>query len=219
MKGDKKMSVSKKKQMDLVSRNRIQRLMDEAKEFWEKGDEERFLHLAYEFGLTFVLNYSDLLEQLGKYELALLDAYQSSKLNYSHWSMGDLKYFFEAADVEKLRAAGDPIPDQKTFTLYRGVAGQGRKRRVNSFSWTGSPHIAAWFAVRLSWLDLEDPAVFTVTVPNESIMAHTKYEDEYLLRLPLPVNPKRLSKMPEPCQLKRGRLIEPGKEGFDPILS
>jgi cell division protein FtsL len=44
-----------------------------------------------------------------------------------------------------------------------------------------------WFAKRSCDLNLSDPAVYTITVPNESVMAcfRDRNEVEYLLRLPL----------------------------------
>ena len=98
---------------------------------------------------------------------------------------------FEIADPEKMRAAGDKMPDQETFTLYRGVAGNGPARRVNSVSWTESIKVAAFFAMRFNH---PDPAVFRIVVPNEAVLAYHngRSESEYLLKLPLPVNPKRI---------------------------
>lgn len=154
--------------------------------------------ISEEITMCFIFDNRHLLKEMDRYEEALLYAYQATRTNNSHWSMDVLRFLFELADIEKLRTAGDPIPDQETFTLYRGVSGQGRKRRVNSFSWTDLPGTAAWFASR--FCNLPDPAVFTITVPNEIVMAccRDRNENEYLLRLPLPVKPKRLKEMPVP---------------------
>jgi hypothetical protein len=170
-----------------------------AMERWESGNVLGVIILMSNMrGLAFVFDNLNQLKKIGKYEEALLQAYQAIRTNYSNWSMGVLRFLFRQADIQKLRSAGDPIPDQGIFTLYRGVSGQGRKRRVNGFSWTDLPGTAAWFAYRFS--DLPDPAVFTITVSNEIIMAccRDRNENEYLLRLPLPVKPKRLKVMPKP---------------------
>ena len=108
--------------------------------------------------------------------------------------MNVIGLMFDLADHEKLIQAGDPVPDQETFTVYRGVGGNGRARRVNGYSWTSSFDTAVWFAKRAKLFGLNDPAVFTVTVPRETIMAccNERDEREYLLRLPLPVKPKRV---------------------------
>jgi len=165
---------------------------------WKEGDIEGVLcMMSNERSMCFVADNWFLLKKIGKYEEALLHAYYSIRTNYSNWSMDMLKFLFMQADIEEIRKGGDPIPDQETFTLYRGVSGIGRKRRVSGFSWTDSPNTAAWFARRFP--DLLDPAVFSVTVPNKNVMAccYDRNEREYLLQLPLPVKPKRLKKMPE----------------------
>ena len=172
-------------------------ILEMAMESWKEGDVVGVLEMmSNELSMGFVIDNWPLLKKIGKYEEALLHAYQSIRTNYSTWSMDLLRILFMQADIEKLRKVGDPIPDQETFILYRGVSGVGRKRRVSSLSWTESPNTAAWFAKRYG---LPDPAVFMVTVPKESIMACSfdRNEREYLLRLPLPVKPKRLKEMPE----------------------
>lgn len=172
-------------------------ILEMAMESWKEGDVVGVLAMmSNELSMGFVIDNWPLLKKIGKYEEALLHAYQSIRTNYSTWSMDLLRILFMQADIEKLRKVGDPIPDQETFILYRGVSGVGRKRRVSSLSWTESPNTAAWFAKRYG---LPDPAVFMVTVPKESIMACSfdRNEREYLLRLPLPVKPKRLKEMPE----------------------
>jgi hypothetical protein len=169
-------------------------------EAWEKGDiEEVLMWLGDERRMGFVADNWYVLQEKGFYEKALLKAHAGIRINYAHWGIDVLRFLFRVADIEKLRRAGDPIPDKSTFTLYRGVSGKTRKRRVNSFSWTESPNIAAWFATRFKGCGIGDPAVFTITVPNESIMAHIldRNEAEYLVKLPLPTKPKRLKELPE----------------------
>jgi hypothetical protein len=173
-------------------------LIDIARQKWEKGDVSGvFATMPNTHCLAFVFDNLPLLKKIGKYEEALFHSYIGTRTNHSNWSMDVLSFLFQQADVEILRKTGDPIPDQDVFTLYRGVSGIGRKRRVNGLSWTDSLNTAAWFARR--FCDLPDPAVFKVVIPNESIMAccNERKEKEYLLRLPLPVKPKRLKNMPE----------------------
>jgi hypothetical protein len=146
--------------------------LERIREAWEKDDiEEVLMWLGDENRMGFVVDNHYILRKNGFYETALLDAYMGVRINYSHWQLSLLRFLFANADIEKLRKLGDPIPDKDTFTLYRGVSGRGRKRRVNSFSWTESPNTAAWFATRFNDYGIGDPAVFTITVPNESIMA------------------------------------------------
>jgi hypothetical protein len=147
---------------------------------------------------AFVCDNIALLKREGLYETALLRAYTGTKLNFSRWSRRVVEYLFVIADRQNLIDAGDPIPNEKTFVLYRGVAGVGRKRRVNGISWTSSMDTAVWFAGRNSRLFfLPDPAVFTVTVSIESVLAYYNGRDEaeFLLQLPLPVKPKRVVKL------------------------
>lgn len=174
---------------------------EQALEYWKKGDIYGVIFSLRGREMAFVFDNLELLKEKGKYEEALFYAYTDVKMNYSHWSIQTLKYLFSKADIQKMRKVGDFIPNKKTFTLYRGVSGKGNKRRVNGFSWTESPNIAAWYA---NWFERHDPAVFTVTVPNSCVMAccNDRNEKEYLLNLPLPVKPKRIKEMPEPIHPK-----------------
>ena len=148
--------------------------------------------------LAFVADNIWPLIEAGKYEEALYDAYTITRVNFSNWSLNHLMFLFEVADREKMKSQGSQIPPGNNFTLYRGVSGKGRARRVNGLSWTESPNIAAWFACRFSHLG--NPAVFRVTVPREQILfcCDERNEKEYVLSLPLPVKPKRVLPMPEP---------------------
>lgn len=180
-----------------------------AKENWDRGDIEGVLVcMSNETHMAFLADNFPLLKDRGLYEKALLRSYRSTLTNHAGWSLDALRFFFEIADIEKLRLAGDPIPTRESFTLYRGVSGVGRARRVNGISWTESPNIAAWFAKRFA--HLPDPAVFTVTVPRDSVMACTngRNEKEYLLKLPLPTRPKRLKIMPEPHKNKTAKIAD-----------
>ncbi|RJR43987.1 MAG: hypothetical protein C4576_13785 [Desulfobacteraceae bacterium] len=169
-------------------------------EAWQAGREiEEILFLLQNtYCLAFVFDNMFILKEAGLYERALLCAWTGTRTNYANWSLGVLDYLFQFADPEMLRTAGDPIPDASTFTLYRGVSGRGPARRVNGISWTESPNVAAWFANRFK--ELGDPAVFRVTVSRDQVMAccNEREESEYLLRLPLPVKPKRVLPMPDP---------------------
>ncbi len=169
---------------------------------WEQGDIIEILacHMPNTAELAFVADNCIALLKMGKYEEALLSAWVDTKTNFASWSTKSIRFMFDLANPEKLRAAGDPIPDKKEFTLYRGVAGKGKARRVNGISWTISPNVAAWFAKRFESLGLGDPAVFKITVPKDLVLAYTeeRKESEFLLKLPLPSRPKRLKVMPEP---------------------
>ncbi len=95
------------------------------------------------------------------YDPALLHALKITRTNHSDCPTSYLRTMIAIADLSRLRAAGDPLPGPGPFTVYRGVAGRGRQRRVYGLSWTSSVHVAAWFARRFG---LPDPAVFQLTV-------------------------------------------------------
>lgn len=177
-------------------------VMKQSLEYWKQGEISGVLAMSSnQVGMAFVADNFPLLQEKGMYEEALWCAYSSINTNHHTWDIHLFNLLFSEADSDKLRKEGDPIPDKDTFTLYRGVAGNGSARRVNGISWTGSPNVAAWFALRYK---MNDPTVFKVTVPKDSILIHYngRKEDEYILRLPLPVKPKRVVPMPEPYKDK-----------------
>ena len=145
-------------------------------------------------GMSFIADNFPNLIKMGKYESALLDAYSGVRTNLHNWSSDVINYLFDVANPDRMRAAGDKIPEKDSFTLYRGVAGNGQARRVKGVSWTDSVNVAAFFAMRFQHLN--DPAVFKVAVPNETILARVadRDESEYFLRLPLPAKPRRIPK-------------------------
>jgi hypothetical protein len=120
----------------------------------------------------------------GIYEKALLAAFADCALNNARYPVADLALMFKIADRQRLRAAGDPLPGRGPFTLYRGVAGDGRGRRVRGYSWTASFKKAKWFAERLP--RRADPAVYEVEAPERWVLVYTneRKEQEFLLRLP-----------------------------------
>lgn len=173
---------------------------EQAKKAWEEDEnvEGIMCFMPNTLRLGFLADNIWEFKKFGVYEKALYEAYLTTRTNNHHYSQDMLTAFFNWADREKLRLLGSLIPEGESFTLYRGVSGKGRARRVCSFSWTESPNIAAWFAKRFS--DLGDPAVFKVTVPREQILfcCDERNEKEYVLALPLPAKPRRVLPMPEP---------------------
>jgi hypothetical protein len=87
-------------------------------------------------------------------------------------------------DREKLRALGDLLPAGPPWTVYRGVAGKRRARRVRGWSWTSDLDRAWWFAERFP--SFGDPAVFVATIEREHILFYTddRNEKEFVLDLP-----------------------------------
>lgn len=132
------------------------------------------------YWVDIVQNNLSYLVDRGLYEQTLLQAYIGTSTNHASRELDELAYLFSLADRDRLRVAGQPLPHDGPFTLYRGVAGRGEARRVKGISWTGDPDRAKWFADR--W-GLHDPAVYTVTVQESTVLAYVveRNEDEYLL--------------------------------------
>src|SRR5262249_11666432 len=83
-------------------------------------------------------------------------------------------------------------PGPGPFTLYRGVAGRGRARRVRGISWTADPDTASWFAYRYSGHlfglsnALESPAVFRGIFDEPDILAYIndRNEEDFIVDVP-----------------------------------
>src|SRR5215472_5448409 len=103
------------------------------------GDVVGFLITASnEDSMHLVYMNASFLKQRGLYERALLQAFMATRVNNHTWPQEDLVDLFLEADQLQLRALGDPLPGSGPFTVYRGVAGRGRARRVRGLTWTGS---------------------------------------------------------------------------------
>jgi hypothetical protein len=164
-----------------------------------KGDAAGFLlSTDNELGLRLVFDNLSQLRERGIYEEALLRALTGSRTNNHRCPQDRLDLLLDAADREKLRAAGDPLPGPGPFTAYRGVAGHGRSRRIRGLSWTLSLEKAQWFARRGERSGLAKPAVFTAEIPKENVVAYCRDRDEEeLLVWPFPAtNPKSLGPPP-----------------------
>jgi len=139
----------------------------------DAGNVEHFLIKA-EHGnqhhLEIVLHNMLALQERGLYERALLAAWSGCRMNYSGWPTDTLRWMFGQAERDRLRACGEPLPGSGPFTLYRGVAGTGRRRRVRGFSWTDDRNKAAWFAARLP--GLADRAIYTTAVTDAAVLAY-----------------------------------------------
>jgi hypothetical protein len=137
---------------------------------FETGNGRAFVQLAPRIcGLNLVAANAVPLLRQGMYEDALLHAFTSCHENNFNVPVSNLTYLFSLANPHKLRKAGDPLPDSETFTIYRGVSGERRKRRVRSYSWTLDLDRACWFALRLT---LPAPSVYSAAVPRAKILAY-----------------------------------------------
>jgi len=115
----------------------------------------------------------------GVYEAALVDAFTGCRINNSAWSLSALQFLFRLGNREKLLAAGPPLPGKGPFTVYRGVAGEGRRRMDRGLSWTDCLDTACWFALRL---DLPDPAVYTTSLAASDVYCMGPREREFIGR-------------------------------------
>jgi hypothetical protein len=179
--------------------------------FFEKSDEmkhrapttelERILH-EYSWAnscqvLDVVVDNWKVLRQSGLLEEAFLDAWCINKHGVCNWHMKFCHAFFALLDPDKLRKAGDPLPDGDSFTVYRGVAGTGAKRRVRGYSWTGDEGIARQFAdLREHKYHLPNPAVYRAIARREHVLAYIdasgRNEKEFLVH---------------PCHLSNVKLV------------
>ncbi len=170
-----------------------------AEQCWEQRDADGLMVLLDDDRRLFFIDQNiDQLKAKGIYEEALLNAWTSVKYTWLlYFDFSEIIEFFQMADPDKLRDAGDPIPDQSEFTLYRGVSGTGNARDQNGLSWTASPNVAAWYATRFDHLD--DPAVYQATVPRKEIMAYIndRCDQTYLLLPFAEYKVKRLRTMPD----------------------
>ena len=180
----------------------------------KQDPEEILMLLDNQWGLSFVADNIGWLKALDKYETCLVEAYTGTRTNNAKWSIPVLKLLFKCADRGRLLAEGEPLPPGDTFTLYRGVAGDGKKRRPSGPSWTSSLEVAKWFALRLP--HLADPAIYSATVRREDVLFYYtgRGEDDFVLfvnrpkRMPIDLqgqkNPGYLGETPKipPCRDK-----------------
>jgi hypothetical protein len=143
------------------------------------GDADTLVGLARSDALSFVADNICTLKARGIYERALVTAFTTTRTNHSHLTDRALSNLFGQADRKKLREAGDAIP-RKRLTLYRGVAGVGRRRRLRGYSRTNSLQVACWFALRFS---MPHPAVLTATVRAHEILCckEDRSEREFII--------------------------------------
>jgi hypothetical protein len=133
--------------------------------------------------LEFVVENLAVLREAGMFERAFLAAFTGTRTNNLHWRLDELASLFRCCDRDRLRAAGDPLPGPGPFTLYRGVAGRGARRRLRGFSWTDDVEQARWFATRFQ---LAHPAVVEITVDESAVLAsvNDRQEREFVIGLP-----------------------------------
>jgi hypothetical protein len=165
---------------------------DEAVRELANGDVIGFLCQTPEgdnYWLDVVFANKRLLQSVGLYEAATVQAFMGCRVNNAAWSVGCLESLFSEMNPDRL-AALRPIPLGESFRVYRGVAGPKGSRRVRGLSWTGSVECAAWFATRFARED-SDPAVYVASVSRDDVWWHEpdRNEDEFVVR---PASARRL---------------------------
>jgi hypothetical protein len=143
----------------------------------DEGDVRKFLVSAgNDYSLDMVnFNYGEL-KRRGLYEEALLVAWMICRVNNQRYPVDDLHRLWDLADRDVLRRLA-PLPGPGPFVLYRGVAGNGKVRRVRGHSWTADRKKAQWFAERFRGL-LANPMVYSATIGAELVYAYIPDRDE-----------------------------------------
>jgi len=136
--------------------------------------------------LDFVIDNWKVLRQADLLEDAFLNAWSANKSGVPNWDMDFRRAVFSSLDRARLMSAGDPLPAGDSFTIFRGVAGDGEKRRARGYSWTGSKAIAQSFAdLRFRRYGLANPAVLRAIIQRQHVLAYInesgKGEEEFLL--------------------------------------
>jgi hypothetical protein len=144
--------------------------IEQAVQGFEDGDVGSFLMSTGGRGsqLGLVADNFPMLKKRGIYEECLLWAFTGTRWNSHKWSPSVLKFLFDYADKQKLRDAGETIPNQPIFQIYRGIAGD-KHRRPSGYSWTLSLDVACWFATRF---DLPKPSVLVSEILRDDILAY-----------------------------------------------
>jgi hypothetical protein len=144
--------------------------------------------------LDVVLDNWPILRDAGLLEEAFIDAWCTQKAGVPNWTPGFCRRVFTNLDRAALLKAGDPLPPGDSFTVYRGVAGVGSKRRVRGYSWSRDEDVAKHFAaLRAETYGLPNPTVYSAAIRREHVLAYLgasgREENEFLLL------PHKLSKV------------------------
>jgi hypothetical protein len=142
--------------------------------------------------LDFLLANLRYLKKQDLYEATLVDVYQEPASNLRHVPRDIFLRLFLLADPKQLGWIEHARPDPPPTTLYRGVAGRGRARRLRGLSWTSSLECACWFALRY---EQPDPAVFRIPFAPRQVVMYLdgRNEDEYVTIVP---KAQRLTRVP-----------------------
>ena len=147
------------------------------------------------YGIAFVWDNLRALRDACILEEAFAEAYTSRSGIMGSQLYRIAEHIVMFCDHRKLQSLGDPLPDQESFTIYRGVKNTGIRNIWKRMSWTLDAGIASWFAqcyrTSLSAPDSR-PAVFAADVTDEDILLYCRErgEEEVL------INPKTMVRKP-----------------------
>ena len=159
-------------------------------------DAPGFLRLAgNHLGVSIVFSNVLTLRELGILEGAFIPAVTMNRMNNAS-NYTTIRMTIPYLDRDLTLAAGDPLPGSDPWTIYRGVSGNGRARRVKGYSWTRDYERAVWFAERFEAL-FPDPAVFKTTVARKDVLFYSssREEEEFFVDLPSDHPVKRVARL------------------------
>lgn len=165
-------------------------MRNEAKMQFDEGNVAALLETIPERDrMKFVLRNTGTLLQRGIYEQALACAFANSRTNFAACPPSAIRTAFERAERAKLLAAGDPLPPGDGFTVYRGVAGVRRQRRLPGPAWTDDLETAKGYARGGAAAGLPDPTVLVATVRREDVSYYSQNDRTFVAFVD---KPKRL---------------------------
>ena len=123
--------------------------------------------------LDFVFRNLRALIEAGVYERVLVETFIGCQHNWSQWPIHILHMMFNAGDKGKVLSYAQPAPGGFPLTVYRGVAGIGKQRRIRGLSWTTDLDMARWFAERSSQAyGLKSPAAYEAQVEQDQFYGY-----------------------------------------------
>lgn len=119
-------------------------------------------------------NAAQLLDR-GIFEACFVRAWMMHNTNMGTYSTELIRDLLSKGDRSRFLKAGDPLPGNGPFTVYRGISGTTDRRRPRGPSWTISLDCACWFAWRAGRVER---SVVTATVESNEIYAYIRERGE-----------------------------------------
>jgi hypothetical protein len=161
----------------------LQFVADNAEFLMRHGLYEKCLFIAYKIFTPIRGPLSSSTEAGRKYlKETIPSAFYATK-SYSQSMIRDL---FETADRDRLLAAGDLLPGDEPFTIYRGTPSASCTKSVRGLSWSGERAIAENFAKTIygqSAAHCDDSGVFTTIVFRKHLYCYSETEMEFVVKM------------------------------------